>query len=186
MTEDKAMVMLSDYVGTLRNGKYVNGERLIKAVEANNTSQKSPLFAKVFPVPNYFTVETGDGSFTIKKHESRTASGEYRKDDSSIKSHRDYFILDTEAFEQFLDENVDSVSYLRTPAGFTSLKKPGTKFYTPEYLMSLSPEEAAKVAAEMAQDKLSKPKREMTDEHKAKIKAALDKARKAKGGSKSK
>ncbi|MDV6373312.1 hypothetical protein [Deinococcus arenicola] len=181
MTESEGkMVMLSDYVGTLRNGKYVNGERLIKAVEANNTSQKSPLFAKIFPVPNYFTVETGEGVFTVKRHDNRSDSSKYRKDDTAIKSHRDYFILDIRAFETFLDENTDTISYLRTPSGFDSGKKAGAKFYTPEYLMSLSPDEAAKIAAEMAKDKLNKPKREMTEEHKKKVQTALAKARKEK------
>lgn len=175
---------LSDYISEMRNGTYINPVSAQKHIEENSTSQSDPLFAKVFPLPDYYGVAPVQGGFTVTTYETRTKATDARNKsgDSGMRTFRDYFIMNTEEFEEYLDKNMSEFGYKRMPSNIGKKKPAATGFASAEYLASLSPEAAAQYAAELASTKLGKGKR--TQSEAAKI--ALEKYRKEKEAAKGK
>ena len=173
-----ATAKLSEYMGKLRNAKYLSPERLQKAIEEETLTEKGNLFAKVFPLPAYYGLVLDGGEYTVSLYKGRLEGADAKKKTAGLKTFRDFYILDTEAFEEFIDAEEAPVYMLRAPKGTS--KVPTVGFMSEEFLESMSSEAAAQYAMELASKRLNKEKTPRTMSQATKD--ALQKARDAKAG----
>ncbi len=178
---------LSDYMGSMFNAVYLHPKRTAETIDENISSEKGDLFGAVFPLPNHYTYEAGEGGFTVTQHEDRKGALAHKGKNSKAESHRDYLILDVPKFEEWLTSRSENLKR-RMPKGMKAAT-PNAGFLDESVLLSLTTEEARmEYARKIAGKVATKRTRNMSPEQKE---AAAERMRqyhaekKKKGNSKS-
>ena len=184
-----ATAKLSEWVGKKIYFETVSPDKLQARVDKDINDDTGTLFAKVFPMAAYYSVEVVDGSIEVKNWEGRLDAAKYRdennkKADRSIKTFRDYYVRDSDLFESFVVGNLDEVKYSKLPRGMRKVNTSITVMRKEADLESMTDEEAIAYALALAKERTingGKAKRTQSE----KTREALKVAREARGKSKS-
>lgn len=165
-------VLLSTYILTKKSkGKSIHPVKMDKFIQNTLMDSGNEFFGQIIPVKNYYTIHNGK----IINNNSRLDATSYRSNNPESTSHRDYLIFDTEGFEAILDSEEYHRAIYNARSGKSSSVTP---FKDIEEAATYSEEARKALIEQMKQGIKDKPKRIMSDEHKAKIKAAREKSRK--------